>query len=143
MNLPLPSIPTDNLYKFVAIAGLVMILAGLIIPQLTIRKVDELVSTTEGILKYLENAKEAGRDLPHEKREDMISLIRQNIELGRSGIRQWKFESMLASAIIVTGVIFAFLGFLLWYFRVQRHMDKILVIKARYAEQDCTANPMR
>ena len=120
-----------------------MILAGLIIPQLTIRKVDELVSTTEGILKYLENAKEAGRDLPHEKREDMISLIRQNIELGRSGIRQWKFESMLASAIIVTGVIFAFLGFLLWYFRVQRHMDKILVIKARYAEQDCTANPMR
>lgn len=34
MQLPIPSIPTDNLYKFIAIAGLIGVLACLLYPPL-------------------------------------------------------------------------------------------------------------
>lgn len=32
MNLPTPQLPTDNLYKFIAIAGLVFVVMGVVVP---------------------------------------------------------------------------------------------------------------
>lgn len=51
MEMPLPKIPTDNLYKFVAIIGILFILIGLSIPLITYMNLNAIAQNTEAEYK--------------------------------------------------------------------------------------------
>jgi hypothetical protein len=39
MNLPVPTLPTDNLYKFMALSGLAIIIFSLVFPMIRISEI--------------------------------------------------------------------------------------------------------
>jgi hypothetical protein len=43
MSVPLPSLPTDNLYKFMAISGLVLLVAGIVVPWQYIAREGDMI----------------------------------------------------------------------------------------------------
>ena len=144
MNLP--SLPTDNLYKFQALAGLFLIVFGTVYPS---RQISELelrraaTGTERSVLVIQVNALE--RDTAAAKKsvqstESQVSRLAERlVELE---IKQAQIIGKAAQEKILTedvvfawrtlriglllGFFLSFTGFLCWYFRVQKPQDKLL-----------------
>ena len=144
MNLP--NIPTDNLYKFIALSGLVLTLFSLIFPwtrmgeirpklveintQLEILKIesDEIEKELSRLEKMVNPTPEELTAIIKERKEHRI----KNAELkGRFNqvdalveelFYQWRF---LKFGVFV-GFIISFIGFWFWYHFVQKPNDMLL-----------------
>ena len=143
--MKLPTLPTDNLYKFLALTGLVVALASVIFPyskeydsaidmmeilqerKLLVIETKYLKVEVEAIRKtethgdasiqLLEKLKEIElRDALLTAKREQQDYIQLHIEL----LNKYSKRSF------VIGIILSALGFLLWYFKVQRYQDKRL-----------------
>ena len=141
MNIPLPNPPTDNLYKFIAIAGLVIFGVSLIAPH---------VMTEQAYSEYLDRLKQSNERVyeirkefeairaksePTEKQvngfADAIYQEIQNfykygddrermVDEKNKSIRLALWPSFLASLV----------GLAAWFWQVQRHQDALAKYEA-------------
>jgi len=153
--MQIPSLPTDNLYKFLAIAGLVIIVLSVVGPwsryeQLTPKTIEvetqvsthkrEIVSVESAIMRTEEELKKAktqkerelllarAEELQKQKRQlqIMISEIAGKRTLLQHLQERVALYFVVGTYSLVFGVIVSIVGFVLWYRRVQRYQDGIL-----------------
>jgi len=126
MNLPM-SVPTDNVYKFVAIFGLVMVIASFL------ASIQQGVSTNEEVFSSApEIAKlEASKNLdPYDKAK--LEILHRKLEIALS---DRKFLTWGGGIFGGMGLGISVLGFVAWYKKVQRHQDRLLELQVREAEK--------
>ena len=142
--MEISQLPTDNLYKFMAIAGVVLLLFGLSYPlrlatelQRQIVEVQVQVDIaelrTEQIQSRVEELKKAD-DLTREQVQaveaDLYDLQEQAAKdrgaAAKSRLLLYHFLlfAIIGLACIVSGSILARIGFKLWYERVQKPSDQ-------------------
>lgn len=154
MNWGIPSLPTDNLYKFMAITGFAMTFISLVLPIISLNKTAKdlgvLRAQNDAIardLKLLDASIQA--DLANKDKqmmenyyEDYMNLKKKQNERDRVFTEiQSNHESLgwllkIYYSMTVLGVIIGSWGFFLWYFRVQRYLDIILRNEAIKAENN-------
>lgn len=142
--MTLPSIPTDNLYKFLALSGLILAgFSGTFLP-LQIHKTKLKVIEVEAEMQIIGQERESiGWEISRLKEieyptPEQIAIIQDRHEenakrliLAESARKQLEYLVRLYSLLsglsgvgLVLGLIMATVGFTLWYTRVQRPLDK-------------------
>jgi len=146
--------PTDSLYKFIAIAGLAMLLWGASFPWIKAyeaelqsselrahiksvsQKADQLRALYETIgLEIEQLRKSPSEDMKYQKlrteqRDIAIKLIETQlpVDIGIGRIEVIEKANMTFNIIgkvsVACGFIFILVGFLTWYFKVQRYLDR-------------------
>lgn len=146
--MSIPSLPTDNLYKFVALSGvLIFIILSYIVVNFisdSQNRVDTLnmeiviynsryKNNLDDILFLKESRLEwDGDDIKEldrlEKEQKELSLNLAEINHNKSVVK--KLDETILSVVIfwlisiVISIIMMIYGFSRWYYRVQRHLDK-------------------
>ena len=142
----MPSLPTDNLYKFLAVSGLVIFIFSQVLPVIRISEIRMKlveVRTQSNILKVL--SEELEEDIaiwknktsltPEEKdsfRKRLIEIriktaeLRGRFEQVESLNRDLDYLMILFWGGLLIGVGISVLGFLAWYFIVQKPNDLLL-----------------
>ncbi len=132
-------IPTDNLYKFVAISGLVIFSIGSILFYNTKNEIDQatyFIDLSQDVLNrkevLLENMNEESlkilKDETNKTPEEYDSWVQQEIknillDLGlENSIQNNKIK--VSGYLILLGLILMLLGFLNWYFKLQIYIDR-------------------
>lgn len=154
--MEVPNLPTDNLYKFMAIAGVVLVVFGLSFPlriagklQLQLIEARTEVDLSRVRADRLSERVERWKAMPEqtpeqaEKFRDDLQLLReksvQDVGLvSKVGaiFSQLIFLIVAGSASTLYGYILARRGFKLWYERVQRPNDLRLAKDSSSPEQD-------
>ncbi|MGN6280357.1 hypothetical protein [Frateuria sp.] len=142
MNLP--TLPTDNLYKFMALAGIVLMLFSVVYPfqrlqELEIRAIDSrtqlaIVGQRVALLQFQVKAMEKD---PAATDEKILALRSKSTDLGIEALRgvgeNKKNEALLSQLRLFAGIslftslgglVLAIAGFLLWYLRIQKPSDR-------------------
>jgi hypothetical protein len=143
MNLT--SLPTDNLYKFLALAGLAIIFFSLSVPVsqlLRIRsrlfefdiqsaKLKAEIEVVTGLITALEkkpNPTQADVDLLREKNNELLirSVVsKAEIEVVRRQTNDvLRLRAAIAAGVLI-GLTAATVGFSLWYTRLQAYQDAL------------------
>ncbi len=140
------SIPTDNLYKFLAISGLVIIITCLYLPYKQIREIDlkyiELKSETQLLEEknYILNVKKKlVEDIKSSTSEDALKILNERAELLQEApiiSKRWeqliylnnekKELRKITNVGLGFGVIITFIGFFQWYRRLQKYQDILM-----------------
>lgn len=145
MNLP-SSIPTDNLYKFMAITGLVLIILSLYWYNKNLREIAlesiELRSQVQLMAEknfILDEKKKIVEAIKNSTSEEALAILNQRAELLREAptiTKRWeqlffmanefKKQKWIIFAVIVLGVGITTVGFYLWYIRLQKYQDILM-----------------
>jgi len=126
MNLPV-SVPTDNMYKFAAIFGLVMVIASFwgVITQGYMTNDIVFVSAPE-----IASLEENKSPTPSEKaRLDVLKKRKEAAIEDRKGIDN------LCSKMAGLGTAVSLVGFFFWYWMIQQHQDRLLKLQMLEAER--------
>ena len=155
--LQFPSLPTDNLYKFISLSGLVLLVTAIIVPLRIQDEIDrdspriEVILSTKANLAVLrwnqaapppdtlktEEAIEKWRASQKTRQMELEDRLRK---LEVSGAEYEEFCSamqikrrwvIISYVIGIVGVALMGLGFTLWYIRLQQHQDKIVLNQAQ------------
>ena len=135
--ITLPSLPTVNLYKFIAISGLVLIVTSAVIIWSHDKMLTSIVQEQARRTSLLAAERKQIMDtqaLPEQKKTEIAQKEAQlksgdkvfDIALGAAN-----FYGFLALGLELVGLLAAAIGFWLWYTRVQVHQDRILVAQAK------------
>jgi len=140
--LNIPSPPTDNLYKFLALAGILIVVGGYVFVYLQADRSQELLRELKQGAALIHAETEIARlrsllNDPNERRgkhleEGYEAAARERARLTKveeelKFLLAWKNRSMiLLAAAHVVGSVLSAVGFALWYQRVQRYQDLIL-----------------
>lgn len=142
MNLP--NLPTDNLYKFIALAGLVVILLSIVLPNIALHNLRLELLKTNGELSVLQaeydflreehnsvenhpNLEEAAKHREKMKELRVRTLqLKSKDESERFLHRQTIVWQSVAAIGLFVGAGMVTFGFKLWYERVQKYQDMIL-----------------
>lgn len=113
----LPTPPTDNLYKFLAISGLVLLICAGFGLFLEVQRWEKL-KYEDMRREYLTNASE--KTLMENQLLDLEGkqILRSNVAL-----------QGLASVGMLLGMLVAVAGFVLWYWKAQQYQDQIVVLE--------------
>ena len=141
--MSIPSLPTDNLYKFMALSGLVLLTLSAYYPAQRIAELQlkQVNTSTEIALAKLE-ADEIGKELSYlekQKSPDQAvfeTLKKRQLQSQQSVVRirglaetqnvllEQRFRLLVIGSIgLIAGSALSWYGFRLWYARVQRPMD--------------------
>jgi hypothetical protein len=138
-----PSLPTDNLYKFIALSGVVLVVAGFYLPwhraeeiwdRLEQVKAESAVLTVD-VQYLLDEAKKAKSDSASDVpalRKTLQELERrkavQEVKVGSLERLTLNLWLLYAASLVLTavGVVMMKKGFKFWYERVQQPMDLAL-----------------
>ena len=139
--MQLPTLPTDNLYKFLALSGIALFVLSVVITNQSandaLRESDKLRIELAGLQADVQALGEdtayakTHSDVQHE-RERLLQLRRQAM-IGRA-------ESATLDRLIAVAAAYrslgnwlgsvggglTLLGFVLWYVKLQRHQDEIV-----------------
>lgn len=149
MNLPIPTLPTDNLYKFMALSGLAILIISTVFPMMRISEIklklveletqteiigietqklkEEVSEKAEQIEKWMLRLKDLEAD-----RKRMIKLQIKTVELvGQRKLVEVLLEDLRSYLIFIMvggalGGLLCSSGFGLWYGLVQRPSDLLL-----------------
>jgi len=147
MNIP--SLPTDNLYKLMAMSGVFIVAISLFLWASSISGLNQSIIEVSTKIKIYELKKEA---LEHKKISGKIDTqlqdkidniffqIQGNALKNKLLLEDIKVNSLIALSVILLGVFLSYLGFTLWYSRVQKYHDTIL---ASQAEQLFKSSPTK
>lgn len=153
--MTIPTLPTDNLYKFMAVSGLLASLVGWLAPEvLHFQYVEALTHDTEQqIKKTMESEFESNPALADKLREIAMQVFKKSIREGTLSenssvlvsIQKDKYDAarILGNRVLSVGLSFSLVGFVLWWFKVQRLQDSILKAELRkvLAEERTLAKP--
>ncbi len=165
MNLPsLPQTPTDNLYKFMAIFGLTLLIVGNVIPiyigyiqrtntaeaMARIRAIDRemVISGSFDIFKVEDYSALTSeeREKIDVKRKDFIIKNGQAIdELNKLTATDFTFIIIFIFSFVMagTGIWLIREGFTLWYKRLQKYQDIIIRNEARASRRKLASQDNR
>jgi len=148
--MELPKVPTDNLYKFMALSGIVLLVASafprywqaklefeLIRVQGEKRKVTKKKEWAHADMDYLLTKSNKLKEETSEWKEakDLAAAEPQLIEKKRQEIQEKEISQRLdvirrLKYVIAggrwVGAILSVFGFLLWYHKLQKYQDKIV-----------------
>lgn len=138
--MQIPNLPTDNLYKFMALTGLVLVVIGIIPYWVGGTKTQEIAGQVLAKQIILIEAEIADDD----------EFSRHEVAKLRGEIKQLKFQwdrllqdrkflRTLSSAFYSFGTFLSCFGFVLWYTRVQIYQD-LLLKKQATAETKHSSN---
>ncbi|MBI3585128.1 MAG: hypothetical protein HY096_14420 [Nitrospinae bacterium] len=126
MNLP--NLPTDNLYKFIALSGLLISILTIILPikinydirlkDLTIKKELAILNIELNFLKQNQTNKQQTLEELKDLRIKLIQQESKNKELE-------KYDDTTIYFFIY-GLMTSTIGFSLWYSKVQKYNDIII-----------------
>jgi len=108
--------PTDNLYKFMAIIGLMLWVGGTLYPWTKAYEVEKELIALEAEIKH---AQELPAQLNSIELEKKIKLIRLSFNATKA-----YFAIGILSFLV--GGFLTYYGFRLWYIRVQKPLDEQL-----------------
>lgn len=151
----LPNLPTDNLYKFLAVAGIVLLVTGLVGPFIldqqeiewswrTLQEIEDRLD--EKKLKVAdviarENLAQAAKEAAMQEAAKGLGDSRDNALLKfaarvkeRDTMRIWR--NTWLSFTMWLGATCAIAGFFLWWWNVQRLQDAILKLERIKIEQE-------
>ena len=134
------SLPADNLYKFLAIAGLSVALLSFYLLQVRLdRDWERMIQADKQWMASMDELKQLARaryKLKQETRPSIKAVTEAEDEFKKRvvQIRQQTQEENLSRAptlwlfdelqvALYGGLLFLAMGFTLWYFRVQRYLD--------------------
>lgn len=140
----IPNLPTDNLYKFVALSGVAFCIATSVVPVLAFRHHHEKMRLV--FQQDFENRQEAARlemealgRLPTDPEAAMpiVQLLKTHSERvhenGKLAIEMLKDEAEFERRLLDGMLTFyryaapsMLIGFVLWWLQVQRYQDRIL-----------------
>ncbi len=129
MNIP--SLPTDNLYKFMALSGIFIAVFGYSVYWIQGGRTQEIVEELSGLETRLEVIIKSpivtgDSSIDTEKDLEAIAKVMQltkefdNLQKERVVYRNFSIFCL------VVGSILSISGFSLWYFRVQKFQDMLL-----------------
>jgi hypothetical protein len=141
--MELPMLPTDNLYKFLALSGLVMLVLSFTFPrnmvdELELKAVESetninLLAFDVSVLKDDVDAAEKKPKLAEDGIQKLSERQRQlevkTLQVGGERaklnvlVKQLRFAMSLSIIGSVLGFVLADIGFWLWYMRVQKPAD--------------------
>jgi len=126
MNLPM-SVPTDNVYKFVAIFGLVMVIAAFwgVITQGS--QTNDIVFVSAPEIAALEAAQTS---TPSEKVK--LEVLKKRLQVA---VEDKKTINNYCVVLAVLGTLASFIGFSFWYSKIQKHQDRLLNLQVLEAER--------
>jgi hypothetical protein len=140
---PVLTPPTDNLYKFMAISGLVIAIAGWTLPLLRLSSAEIQVAEANRAIAAAESAEARARWLAMEmsidsvpddaarstyldateRLSDLVALAHiQQVE-AKSLVSELRATWILGRISIALGLAVSIAGFVLWYKRVQKYLD--------------------
>lgn len=140
MNIP--NIPTDNMYKFICISGILIILASYLnANSISNQALDVKMSTDKNtqVLETLGNqlkqtdTKYIQNEQSLKEFNDLVLKIKGvAADISTDGMKIDKLGRDLKSTktLMNTGFVWTFLGFFGWYYRHQRYLDMIIKNKA-------------
>lgn len=151
-----PSLPTDNLYKFLTMLGLALVVVGAaiyedaqrstegILEQARTRRLDDAL--LEQLTLDFERSKEKGRigemtelaaDLPSlsEQARRVIRRVDDDVRVLRA-TSDMIDRADFADVFLRVGGTVSILGFALWYWRHQRHQDALIRCQVRKAQAE-------
>ncbi|OGU81659.1 MAG: hypothetical protein A2W11_00445 [Ignavibacteria bacterium RBG_16_35_7] len=158
--------PTDNLYKFIAIFGLVIFIVSYFYPTILYNKVlyqsaeinadletlEQKITSQENLIKFLQKLSDKATN----KNKDTIikSLFEEKVKLTTfnnelqetkkkhyiltSKTDEWEHWADLALWSQVIGGLMMILGFYFWYFKLQRYQDIIIKNEAMKIKNETT-----
>lgn len=148
MTLPLPTPPTDNLYKFMALASAIV---AVFFFYLAFDRVYKMRQSNWEITAQLRHIKTMQAVLPEQREigsdndeidvkrfleiSKMISQLEVDLAILTESISNAKISS---GVLIILSGLFALLsyyGFRLWYLRVQKLLDSLLLKQVSDLEQ--------
>lgn len=154
----LSALPTDSLYKFLALAGLLIFLFSLVGPPyfrmkqhfrgLDIEQAKEALNAEEllrgGISEVLNKRMDAElpngdlwRDI-HQHTRDVMDQVRRSDALDAAKLQNEYFPQKLLKWVqgigATVGAIATVFGFTLWYVQVQQYTDQIQRLQLRQAQ---------
>jgi hypothetical protein len=146
----IPSLPTDNLYKFIAMTGLLMVIFYIIFPsqklvELTIKKIDVetevavISNEIEQISDDVKHIEKIANQQGHVTAAQLDELENRNNEARNKNRRmegelkkiqvlaiQHKTLESITKPLFPLGLFLMAVGFLCWYLLVQRPTDALL-----------------
>jgi len=143
--MTIPSPPTDNLYKFIAISGTLILIFSFAFPTHYILKLgEEIADTTAAIatvkmrIKQLEMIKKGTPDYSKqlEKVNDLQAKLINNNIMNEQTIKLLYFLFFQIITGIIMGLALMYYGFSRWYLRVQIHLDEELKNKAKFHAEE-------
>jgi len=142
MNIP--NLPTDNLYKFIAIFGLILIIATMVLMSFQFKIIESDFSeirAKESLHKDYTKGKEDSllvvlhSPIKKYDAEDSLFLAAENL---KTNYERFKFK-ILEDLVFLTGFVGIFLtfsGFYLWFINYQLYQDLIILKQSGYEIKD-------
>jgi hypothetical protein len=154
--------PTDNLYKFLSITGLLLIVLSFYPTYLTLKFEEQRIEQDKNHkmfmaeVKILEQQNEdyklfiekglAPTKSIQQIREELLNQEKKRVELGiaddllLNNAKLINYFDRLSSWVFWSGIICMLIGFWCWYFKIQRPNDLILMNQSQNKEP---TNPKR
>ncbi|WP_435262672.1 hypothetical protein [Tenacibaculum sp. nBUS_03] len=133
--MKIPNLPTDNLYKFLALFGLVLIIFSSYNFNKTISEAYQFEDNL--------NLKKSLHELESfEKIKDSLNLKKSKLEIDKDYKLYERIVKKIPKifyshiSLLLVGVILSFAGFILWYIKTQKLNDKILIDQANRIAND-------
>lgn len=127
-------LPTDNLYKFLAISGLIVLGFSLVYPFKRLYEVNREVIQLGGEIEIfrLQNTEPC----PPLEMQIRAQQLKTKVELERAAVEQMRFFKELIIVGGTAGAAMIIIGFGLWYRKVQKPQDLIIANQAASVKPD-------
>lgn len=135
--IDIPSLPTDNIYKFMALSGVFLFALALYFFSRfyasAVSRVSELevmIAEQEAEISFIEN-----QESPDKIQMLKVSMKHNKIKALVGGValqRKQLTQAFVVSVVIaLVGTLVAYLGFNLWYYRTQIYQDKLIELRVK------------
>lgn len=150
--IKLPDPPTGNLYKFIAILGLAVMVAS---AALLVGYKEWRLTESEPMARATRELTDSMMALSADRANPKVTSAEYEVRLSRAkhlrdvwvaevdryisnvDARDWKYYASLGGLIVGAGLAAA--GFFLWYHRLQRHLDQMVRAQATPAPPAATS----
>lgn len=123
---PSLQIATDNVYKFLCLFGLALIVMAIVAFVSTYTaSLDTKIKYKEVIISLEANAQRSKAD------EDRLELNKKLLEIAKSNE---SFANNMVFAAMVVGIVLSWFGFQLWYDRIQKRDDAVAQLQREKLE---------
>ena len=152
MAIPIPNLPTDNLYKFMALSGIFLMVFSFSFEQLQKQKIHKLLYEVEANLIVTDSIQALlppNREPESENDDADVVLYREHVELVKMNKLKLREREALIEQhdntrfpllfLFFSGAGMAFFGFYSWYRRVQKPLDKILKLNLEKAKLEAAS----
>ena len=153
-----PTVPTDNMYKFCGITGLILMVVAVVTPSVLNQhladyqseKVENLWANHSKFMFDVWNHDPLVKELKGEERNEYLmkqgvrldntykkwqDIMREDLEYRRK--RNEKHQDQLRFAGLF-GFVLLHIGFFHWYRKVQRYKDELLLLEVQKARSEAT-----